>query len=107
MLIVDERFALVTLAGLKQLRRAAGRNVAAAGVDELADGERFEREHPLNRQCSRAQRPHAGDHEPVLRLPRGEVGEQPLLVVEPDEDVGVAEPGPVGGRGAARRMVVS
>ena len=42
----------------------------------------------------------AGEHEPVLRFDRREIGEQPLLIVVADEYVGVGRPGPglLGGR---------
>ncbi len=94
MLVVDDRHPFEALAGLKELRRAGRRDVQAAGVDELADGERLERQHAVNRQPPAAHLPLARAHEPVLGLPRREIGEQPFLVVETDEYIGVGRPRP-------------
>jgi hypothetical protein len=93
-LIVHERRAVITLSSLKQLRRSAGGNALSAHVHEFSDGERFERQHGLKRQPAAAQLPLSSRHEPVLRFPRGRIGEESLLIVVADEDVGIGCPRP-------------
>src|SRR5262249_57581358 len=95
MLIVEEGSAEVTLAGLEYLRRGTDRllpTVAVEGVDafrpvesmcvdEIADCPRLERNHAVERQPAGTERPLAHSHEPVLRLPRPEIGKLPILIV--------------------------
>ncbi len=82
-LAIDERPHLVRLAGLEELRRP-----------DAAHRKRLERDHALEPECSRAERPLAVQHEPVLRLPRRLVPELALLVVVTEKHVRVGRPGP-------------
>jgi hypothetical protein len=108
---VDVRHLLITFAGLKELRRSAERDAlagrrerkgarhpAVAHEHEVADGQRLERQHAAQRQAAGADLARGGEHAPVLRLERGEVGEQPLLIVVAGDHV------PVGGEGPRRRV---
>src|SRR5439155_26408775 len=95
MLQVDERRIQIALAGLKGLRRAAERppdpeavervhplgTVETVRVDETANRPWLERKHSVQRQVAGADAAVARCHDPVLRLPRPEVGEPSLLIV--------------------------
>jgi len=96
MLVVDKGGAVISLAGLKHLRRA-----------ELFHRERFERRHALEREPARAQGTLAVEHEPVLRFERPEVGELAVLIVVSKEHARVPGPGPIAWRFALDVCVMS
>src|SRR6187200_104561 len=63
-------------------------------VDVVADRERLERQHPVQREVALPEPARGGAHEPVLRFPGGEVEVLAVLIVETANHVRISREGP-------------